>query len=299
MWLGSVARGGVELLAFAPDSRALYTRSAADVLGWDLASRQPTKLGLAQWYATNGGLLPSPDGRHLVLSHANRLDVYDLPARRPAVSKELPLREVWSPTFVDAGRALLTIDYTHAAEQVLVLRAWPSLDPLPRPPDVPAGQWVEVRADPAGGRVVGLLQEDGRNHLAVFDPAFPTAAAARVVRAEAANGWKVAVSPGGDAAAVVRGGRVAAIDLATGAARFDVRASRSDVNRLAYHPGGRLLAAAGNDGAVRFLDAATGVTRRTFDWGIGKLRSVAFSGDGCLCAAGGQKALAVWDVDEP
>ncbi len=303
MWIGTVARGGVELLAFAPDGRHLYTRAAADITAWDLAARTPTKLGLAEYYATNGGLAPSPDGRHLVVTHAERLDVYDLAERRWASQQTLNLRDVWQPTFVNGGDVLLTIEQTHNAEHVFVARRWPSLDLIAldvSPPSETAGaRWMDIATDPASGRLAATVQFDGANHLAVFEPGFPDTAVVRTITGETANGWRPVVGPGGGSAAVVRGGgRVSALDLDTGATRFDVRVCRTDVNRLAYHPAGRLLAAVANDGKVYFLDAATGQTLRAFDWQIGKLRSVAFSPDGCVCAAGGVKALAVWDVDE-
>lgn len=302
MWIGTVARGGVELLAFAPDGRHLYTRAAADITSWDLAARTPTKLGLAEYYATNGGLAPSPDGRHLVVTHAERLDVYDLTERRWASQQVLNLRDVWQPTFVNGGGVLLTVEQTHNAEHVLAARRWPSLDlisfVLPRPTEIAEVRWAHVATDPASGRLAATVQFDQANHLAVFEPGFPATAVVRTISGATANGWRLVVSPGGASAAVVRGSRVSALDLDTGATRFDVRVCRTDVNRLAYHPAGRLLAAAANDGKVYFLDAAIGQTVRAFDWQIGKLRSVAFSPDGCVCAAGGVKALAVWDVDE-
>lgn len=303
MWIGTVARGGVELLAFAPDGRHLYTRAAADITAWDLAARTPTKLGLAEYFATNGGLAPSPDGRHLVVTHAaERLDVYDLTERRWASQQKLNLWSVWQPTFVNGGDILLTVEQTHNAEHVLAARRWPSLDliplTLPRPTEIAAVRWADIAADPTSNRLVATVRFDDANHLAVFGPGFPDTAVVRTISGAAANGWRLVVSPGGASAAVARNSRVAAIDLDTGATRFDVRVSKTDVNRLAYHPAGRLLAAAANDGKVYFLDAATGQTLRAFDWPIGKVRSVAFSPDGCVCAAGGVKALAVWDVDE-
>lgn len=80
-------------------------------------------------------------------------------------------------------------------------------------------------------------------------------------------------------------------------------ALRSDGRRyftsIAFHPGGRLLAATNNDNTVKLLDVATGAEARTFTWHLpGRMRSVCFSPDGALAAAGSDKGqVVVWDVD--
>jgi hypothetical protein len=67
---------------------------------------------------------------------------------------------------------------------------------------------------------------------------------------------------------------------------------------LAFHPSGLYLAAASNDAPVKFYNTATWKVAQAFDWGIGRLRSVAFSPDGLLAAAGGDEGrIVVWDVD--
>lgn len=67
---------------------------------------------------------------------------------------------------------------------------------------------------------------------------------------------------------------------------------------IAFHPSGRYLAAASNDGTVKFYDTATWAVAKAFAWNVGRVRSVAFSPDGTLAAAGsaGGKVV-VWDVD--
>jgi WD40 repeat protein len=75
--------------------------------------------------------------------------------------------------------------------------------------------------------------------------------------------------------------------------------NKNHLTGLAFHPSGRFLAATSNDHTVRLHDRdADWTVTRTFDWNIGKLKAVAFSPDGNLAAAGGEKGrIVVWDVD--
>lgn len=74
--------------------------------------------------------------------------------------------------------------------------------------------------------------------------------------------------------------------------------SRQHFTGLAFHPGGRYLAATSNDATVKLYDTTTWKLAQSFDWDIGRLRSVAFSPDGMLAAAGGDRGrIVVWDVD--
>jgi len=70
------------------------------------------------------------------------------------------------------------------------------------------------------------------------------------------------------------------------------------VRAVGFLPGGEMLLTAGMDGTARIWDAGTGAERRSFDWGIGKIRVAAVAPDGLTCAAGGEKGqIVVWDVD--
>lgn len=67
---------------------------------------------------------------------------------------------------------------------------------------------------------------------------------------------------------------------------------------LAFHPFGRCLAATSNDATVKLYDTSNWSLARTYTWDIGRMRSVAFSPDGLLAAAGSDTGrVVVWDVD--
>lgn len=70
-----------------------------------------------------------------------------------------------------------------------------------------------------------------------------------------------------------------------------------EARRIAFHPDGRLLAVSAGQHAM-LLDAATLRPVESFDWGVGQVYGVGFSGDGALAAVGGADGrIAVWDID--
>jgi WD40 repeat protein len=74
--------------------------------------------------------------------------------------------------------------------------------------------------------------------------------------------------------------------------------TRLALTGVAFHPSGKYLAVTGNDATVKLYDVRTWSLLQTFAWDVGRLRSVAFSPDGCLAAAGSDGGqIVVWDVD--
>lgn len=73
--------------------------------------------------------------------------------------------------------------------------------------------------------------------------------------------------------------------------------NRKHFTGVAFHPGGRYVAVTSTN-TVRLFDLATWDVAKTYTWDAGKMRSVAFSPDGSLGAAGTDAGtVVVWDVD--
>jgi WD40 repeat protein len=74
--------------------------------------------------------------------------------------------------------------------------------------------------------------------------------------------------------------------------------SRFAFTGLAFHPSGRFLAATSNDATVKLYDTSNWSLATTYTWDVGRMRSIAFSPDGLLAAAGSDTGkVVVWDVD--
>ena len=76
------------------------------------------------------------------------------------------------------------------------------------------------------------------------------------------------------------------------------RPGRAHFQGLAVHPTGRFFTTVARDGVVRYWDVAVLKPICTLAWDVGGLRSIAFSPDGLLAAAGSDTGtVVVWDVD--
>jgi WD40 repeat protein len=207
----------------------------------------------------------TPDGRSLVAAHADPGS--DSPGRLFCRSLADPTSPVWSvttPGLVYSPPLFL------AGGDRFVAFEWRLEEP-------PAGYSpVYVTRDTRAGTVVAEAPGTGdRFHSPVMSPD------RRLIAARV-------------------GGRVG-VFRAEGLGAEPVRLrndNRSQFTGLAFHPSGRFLAATSNDQTVKLYDATTWAVAEAYTWGIGRLRSVAFSPDGMLAAAGGDSGkVVVWDVD--
>ncbi len=113
-------------------------------------------------------------------------------------------------------------------------------------------------------------------------------------------GFDVRVSPDGDWIAFHSLTAVHLLPTNDPAAQVKFRnPNRKHVTALAFHPSGRYLALTSNDRAVRLRDReADWAVSHTYEWNIGKLKSILFSADGTRAAAGGENgSVVVWDID--
>jgi WD40 repeat protein len=88
-------------------------------------------------------------------------------------------------------------------------------------------------------------------------------------------------------------------DITTGQCRTTIRTKRGGLRRVAFHPGGTMLATTGDRRDVTLWDTRTGSEVGRYNWQIGKISSVAFAPDGMTAAAGGSnRRLVIWDVED-
>jgi WD40 repeat protein len=104
-------------------------------------------------------------------------------------------------------------------------------------------------------------------------------------------------SPDGNLLALTAGPVVRIWDLVSNEERFALAGHRGKVIPVAFSPDGKSLLSSGKDGSVRHWNLQT-QKADVFRWKVGEVYALAFAPDGMTAAAGGEKDIVVWDVED-
>jgi WD40 repeat protein len=279
--------GPASHLEFTPDGRRLFAQLGPTLAGWGLPGGEGWETpGAAAWL----GRLCGPQ-RVVALTRAG-LCVLDL------MTGEVQ-------GLVSAGSNLGVLAFSAAAglvagvdttERDLYLWGWPGLKPLP--------VWAEGTSY-APSDAIGLsFSPDGRRlalidrapNVAVLDPATGEQRWSQRVFGMSPYG-RLCWSPDGRWLAAASGASLTILSAERGEILAYTRLASKYYQDIAVTPCGRFLAGVSNEKTVKVYETATWSLRHELGWSIGPLKTLAFSSDGMLGAAGGAKKVVVWDVD--
>jgi WD40 repeat protein len=297
------ARERVEALQFSPDGRALVAPCEGGVQVWgDLAAPGRPTAVLAHKHVRSARF--TPEGRKLLIAlWSAGLALHDLSTGVAEVAPPTPRGKLSSCELTPDSRAVVAAEVRYDPRSRVRLTLRP-LDELASPAWSAEGRRPAYGPPlflPGGGRFVLFEGEPCR---VPFWYVTRDAGTGEVLEEVEGSGeqyhspvmsadWRLVAARSGVWLAVFR-----ADDFGAGPAAVLRNDSRRHFTGLAFHPSGRFLAATSNDATVKLYDTATWKVARAFDWGVGRLRSVAFSPDGMLAAAGNDKGkIVVWDVD--
>jgi WD40 repeat protein len=106
----------------------------------------------------------------------------------------------------------------------------------------------------------------------------------------------LAFSPDGRRLAVAAAGPLVVCDASGGKAGFRVEAASAS-KAVQWAPGGAALAAGGEDGRVRVIEASSGEVLATLAGHADEIQALAFSADGQRLASGGERGrVRVWEI---
>jgi hypothetical protein len=296
---------------FAPDGTMLVASTDVAPRVVNLVTGERVELKWTYfWNGTHASFHPS--GRWLIGTGIGRAGplIYDF---QKAKNFHEPGErfEIHQAAFTADGKTVLYHGQLSGGPEQLVRRAWHANGRLGRGWAVPLDPSDDTRK---GNNGLVVLADGERFATTDYNPTH----GGRIVIRSLATGSAVATAycpaqqkaPGlavapGDAVFVAHAKNALYIWTRIGSGAKLVRADRMIENEelkhftgLAFHPSGRYLAAASNDATVRFYDTTTWAVARTFTWDIGQMRSICFSCDGTLAAAGSDTGkVVVWDVD--
>ena len=281
--------GAVASVAFAPDGLRLVAAGRTTLRVGPVCDSWPAVVINHRCFRRTAF---TPDGMRIIADgeEADRVFAWD-PDTGRATELARPNGHSWVFAFDPVGRLAVYSNVDFLSNDL----QWYSFA---------TGGWVDLWADlsPSGGYALAF-SPDGR-HLALPSAeqltVWDLTRRVLVASADLPGGSDALLTYAPDGRWLVFGaGRrlaVAAAPALTPAA--ELRGGRAYFTAVAFHPSGRFFAATSNDATVKLYDTDTWQVAKTYSWEIGKLRSVAFSPDGTLAAAGSDTGkIVVWDVD--
>jgi WD40 repeat protein len=288
MWVQRVG-GGVKVLAYAPDSKTLFTHDGgAWVYAWDLATRARRKLLSLDYKERTrlyrDGLFTVGD-RYLIAEPGGRARGWNLIANAPLT--DLP--ETFGYGFsrpAHTGPVVQFVTHDQKGLETYDLATGLRKSTHRTPPKLK--RVARFAVSPDGSAVL----VDGSAHAAL-------------VRADGASaplpdfyGSGVRFSPDGNSLLWLHGDRAQIWNAADLSVRVESIPSHAPYSVIAFHPTAPVFAAPNPRRELTLFRLDTGEAVRSFDFGIGFADSVCFSPDGLTCAVGGSnKQFAVFDVD--
>ncbi len=289
-------RARLETVRFSPDGRAVYAPTWAGIQVWRpfAAAGPPARLDLRY----TDGLQLTPDGRGLV-TWAGGLRVLDLAT---GGSTEVPLWGGHGAFFglFHAGDRLV-VGQNKRDGHLMSARRLDGGKLWERPTEPWWGHPLVLPGDAEFVRVgwEGRTLRDSRFRIVTYATATGDEVRRSAPLADEVRDW--VLSPDGAHAAcrVTVWVHVYPVREAFTKPAASIRNdNRREFTGVAFHPSGKYLAATSNDRTVKLYDTATWQVAKTYTWDVGRVRSVAFSPDGSLAAAGSDTGkVVVWDVD--
>ena len=165
-------------------------------------------------------------------------------------------------------------------------------------------EWFKV-LDEQFSQLAGFLP-DGERFVTIEDVvrirSFATNAELTVGEHKPVGSQQPQISPDGRLLAAIGYGNLYFWDLTTldEPQRISGSSNFGDARSFAFHPNGKTVAVIhGGPTLVQVYDLGTLTQVHQWSWGLGPLRSVAYSPDGTVAAAGSEDGrIVVWDADE-
>ena len=289
MWVRRVGES-VQALAYAPDSRTLYTVEGARARAWDLTSRRSTPLFRLSDLGINGHLydLWNVGGRYLLFGNWE-LAAWDLREGKPVAVPSF-IRRMCRPV---GGESTAVRFITTSHE---LIRSW----------DLSTNKLTTVVRRPANfghlsrfafspdGRTAALLDDHRRGTLVTVETG------ASVPIRFPKDAWVDGVHFRADGVLVWITFDCVYVSSAAKPNTFrGPFACKWPRPAFALHPSAPLFAALNGDERLTLFSLSTGEALRSFDLDFGQtIRHICFSPDGLTCAVcGSNKQFAVFDVD--